>query len=294
MIKIANAPVSWGVDYPDTPGNPEWSLVLDQIADAGYQHCEIGPFGYSPTDPDILRREYARRKLTPIGGFIFQPLHDPAAEKPVIANVRDTVLLLGALGAGYLVVIDHISEKRMATAGNPAKTVRLPEASYAHMIRTIRNIAEIAAENGVTAVIHQHAGTYIEFEDEVERVLCDIPASEAAICVDTGHMIYAGIDPVAFYRRHAERVRHFHFKDIDPAVLRMVVDEGIGFLDAVGQNVFCPLGRGAVDWPGLRKAVEEHGYDQHATVEQDVDPAMDVNPLRDARTSLEFLHGIGF
>ena len=247
-----------------------------------------------PTDPDVLRREYARRKLTPIGGFIFQPLHDPAAERSVIANVRDTALLLGVLGAGYLVVIDHISEKRMATAGNPAKTVRLPKASYAYMIRTIRNIAEIAAESGVTAVIHQHAGTYIEFEDEIERVLCDIPVSEAAICVDTGHMIYAGIDPVAFYRRHADRVRHFHFKDIDPAVLRTVVDQGIGFLDAVGQNVFCPLGRGAVDWIGLRQAVEEHEYDQHATVEQDVDPAMDVNPLRDARTSLEFLLGIGF
>ena len=219
MMKIANAPVSWGVDYADAPGNPEWGLVLDQIAAAGYRYCELGPLGYAPADPAILRWEYARRNLIPIGGFIFQPLHDPASEKAVLANAQDTARLLGEIGARCLVVIDHLSEERAATAGNRAKAVALSNSAHAHMIRVIRNIAELAAENGITAVIHQHAGCYIEFEDEVECILSDVPASEAAICVDTGHMAYAGIDPIAFYRRHAGRVRHFHFKDVDPAAL---------------------------------------------------------------------------
>ena len=106
-------------------------------------------------------------------------------------------------------------------------------------------------------------------------------------------MAFAGIDPIAFYRRHADRVRHFHFKDVDPAALGRAVDQGIGFLDAVAGNVFCPLGQGVVDWTGLREALQEHGYDECATVEQDVDPSMEVNPLRDARASLAFLRGIG-
>ncbi len=291
-MKLANAPVSWGVDYPDAPGNPDWSTVLDEIAEAGYRYCEIGPLGYAPTDSAVLRREYDRRGLTPVGGFIFQPLHDPAQECAVLANAKDTAQLLGRLGAPYLVVIDHISDRRMPSAGNRAKAKPLPRAAYSHMVGIIRTIAGFAAEAGVTPVIHQHAGTFIEFEDEVERILSDVPASEAAVCVDTGHMVYAGIDPAEFCRRHAGRIRHLHFKDVDPIVHGRAVEEGVGFLEAVRRNVFCPLGRGTVDWAALRQALREIGYDQYATVEQDVDPAMEVDPLRDARTSLAFLRGI--
>ena len=294
MMNIANAPVSWGVNYPDAPGNPDWSGVLDEIAEAGYRHCEIGPLGYAPVDATFLRGEYARRGLTPIGGFVFQPLHDPAREKAVLANADETARMIGAVGGRYLVVIDHISDERMRFAGKRAKAVPLSDAGYRHLIRTIRNIAELAASHGVTPVIHQHAGCYIEYEEEIERVLADVPASEAAICVDTGHMAYAGIDPVAFYRKHAERVRHFHFKDLDPAVHGKALDQGIGFVDAVAGHIFCPLGRGMVEWAELQKALAEHGYDQYATIEQDVDPSLEVNPLRDARESLSFLQRMGF
>ena len=202
--------------------------------------------------------------------------------------------MLGEIGAPYLVVIDHIFEARMTTAGNRDRARPLTDSAHAHMIRAIRNIAEIAAACGITPVIPQHAGCYIEFEEEIERVLSDVPASEAAICIDTGHMADAGIDPVAFYRRHAERVRHFHFKDIDREAHRTAVGRGIGFLDAVAGNVFCPLGRGVVNWSALRAAIADHAYDQYATIEQDVDPSLEVNPLRDAMESLEFLRGLGF
>ena len=180
-MRIANAPVSWRVSYPDAPGNSKWSVVLDEIEEAGYRHREIGPLGYSPADAAFLRDEYARRGLTPIGGFVFQPLHDPALEKAVLANAGDTARMIGAVGARCMVVIDHISDERIWNAGNRAKAVPLSETGCAHLIRTVRNIAELVASHGVTPVIHQHAGCYIEHEDEIEQVLADVPASEAAI-----------------------------------------------------------------------------------------------------------------
>ena len=102
------------------------------------------------------------------------------------------------------------------------------------------------------------------------------------------------MDPVAFYRKHAERVRHFHFKDLDPAVHRRAVERGIGFLDAAAGHMFCPPGRGMVEWAELQKALAEHGYDPYATIEQDVDPSLGVNPLRDAKESPGFLREMGF
>ena len=45
-IRVANGPVSWGVDMPDTPNAPPWQTVFSEIADAGYHWCELGPLGY--------------------------------------------------------------------------------------------------------------------------------------------------------------------------------------------------------------------------------------------------------
>ena len=72
-VKLANAPVSWGVDYPDAPGNPPWPRVMSEIAAAGYAYTELGPYGYYPTDPEALRAELAKRRLTIVAGFLFQP-----------------------------------------------------------------------------------------------------------------------------------------------------------------------------------------------------------------------------
>lgn len=294
MIKLANAPVSWGVDYADDAQNPEWERVMDEIASAGYDFTELGPYGYYPTDPARLRDEFGRRRLTPIAGFLFQNLHEPSCEHAVLDMARKTAKLVGLIGGNRLVVIDHISEERLRWAGNRDKARPLAPQHYRHMIGLIGRIAEIAAQSGITPVIHQHAGCYIEYEDELEQLLSDVPAEQAGICIDTGHMAYAGIDPVSFYAKHHDRVRYFHFKDIDPSVHAQVIRDGVPFLEAVQRKVFCPIGKGLVDWHGLAKAMQAHGYDGAATIEQDIDPVVSPKPRQDARVSLEFLRSIGF
>ena len=55
---------------------------------------------------------------------------------------------------------------------------------------------------GLTVSIHAHAGGFIDFEPELERLLDEIDPALLKICFDTGHHSYAGFDPVAFMRRH--------------------------------------------------------------------------------------------
>ncbi|MFB2553728.1 TIM barrel protein [Ensifer soli] len=293
-VKLANAPVSWGVDYAEDPKNPPWQKVMDEIAQAGYRHTELGPYGFYPTDADVLSKEFASRSLSVEAGFVFQILHDPSRTEAVLDNAQRTVDLLAAVGGRYLVTIDHISEERMATAGRRDLAAKLDAPRFEHMIGLIDRIADIALAKGVKPVIHQHAGCYIEYEDEIEAVLARLDPERVGICADTGHMSYAGIDPVAFYERHADRVVYFHFKDIDRDVHQQVLAENIPFLAAIEQKIFCPLGSGIVDWQGLAGALQRHGYKGAANIEQDIDPLISIDPLGDARKSLEFLKSAGF
>lgn len=294
QVNLANAPVSWGIDYAGDPDNPPWPKVMSEIGEAGYRHTELGPYGYYPTDPAVLRAEFDKRGLTVVAGFVFESLHDPAKAETVLDVATRTVELLAAAGGRHLVTIDHISEERMATAGRRDLACPLDGARLAHMVELIDRIADLALAEGITPVIHQHAGCYIEFEDELEAVLARLEPARVGICIDTGHMAYAGIDPVAFYRRHTDRVKHFHFKDIDRAVHARALAETVPFLEAVEEKIFCPLGRGVVDWPALAAALRETGYDGAATIEQDIDPTTSLNPLGDARASLAYLRSVGF
>lgn len=293
-IKLANAPVSWGVDYPDDPNNPPWAKVMSGIAEAGYRYTELGPYGYYPTEPQRLRTEFSSRNLEVVAGFVFQPLHDPARADHVLDVATRTVDLLSAVGGDRLVTIDHISDARMATAGRADLAQRLDRVRLSGMIDLINRIADIALAKGITPVIHQHAGCYIEFEDEIEAVASALDPAKVGLCIDTGHMAYAGIDPVRFYRAHADRVKYFHFKDIDPSVHARVLEETVSFLEAVARDVFCPMGRGVVDWPALARAIDAGGYRGAATVEQDIDPTVSFDPLGSAKTSLAYLQTAGF
>ena len=293
-LQLANAPVSWGVDYPDDPKNPPWPLVMSQIAEAGFTFTELGPYGYFPSDPIRLSEELRSRNLSVIAGFVFQPLHQPDLAEQVLAIAEKTCALLAAVDALYLVVIDHISPERMLTAGDQSAAIPLDPTQFRFMVNLIERLAGVALKHGILPVLHQHAGCYIEFENELEDVLRELDPERVAVCLDTGHMAYAGIDAVAFYQRHCHRVKYLHLKDIDRQVHQKVLRNKVPFLDAVSQNIFCPLGKGVTDWAALRTALAEHQFAGYATIEQDIDPAISSDPLTDAQVSRQFLRAVGF
>jgi inosose dehydratase len=291
-VLLANAPVSWGVDVPDKPGAPAWADVYREISQAGYRWCELGPRGYLPEDDEKVRAELDTLGLRVAGSFIFEPVHDPSHHEDVAAITRGTCARIAGLGGRFLVVIDMVSEERDATAGRGDRAPRLDGAAYGHLLDGLRRVIGIAGEHGLTPVLHPHAGTYIEFEDEIARVLDDTADDGLQLCIDTGHLAYAGIDPVGFFASHRARVLYLHFKDVDAGVHAKVLRERIPFFDAISHGVFCPLGRGMVDFVALAAELAS-GFDGPGTVEQDRDPSADTTPLQDAVTSREFLESLG-
>lgn len=294
-IRIGNAPCSWGVEFAGDPRNPPWRQVLRDCADAGYTGIELGPVGYMPEDPVELGDALSEFDMELIGGVVFRPFHDATKWDDVLDGVNRTAKALAAHGARHFVLIDSISSRRAPTAGRADEAEQMGSAEWRAFVQRIETAAKIGAEeHGLIPSIHAHAGGFIDFEPELERLLDEVDPSLLKICFDTGHHSYAGFDPVAFMQRHIDRISYMHFKDIDPAVKADVVANRTDFYEACGQGIFCNLGQGDVDFPGVRTALVEAGFDGWCTVEQDCDPTMDVRPIDDARANREYLTSIGF
>jgi inosose dehydratase len=273
-LELATGPVSWGVDFAHAPGNPPWERVLDGIAAAGYRWTELGPLGYLPPDAGPA---LAERGLGVTAGFVFEPLHDRRA----VGTAKAVAGRVAALGGRFLVIIDAVTPGRARTAGRPDAARRLDAGGRSALRAGVAEIAAVARGHGLRPVVHPHAGTHVEFADEVEPLL-DL----AELCLDTGHWLYAGQDPVAGYERWADRIPYLHLKDLDPA--RRDGD----FWSAVRAGAFRPLGDGSLDLAAFLDALDRHGFAGWAVVEQDRAPGGDpVEDLVVSRERVEALCG---
>lgn len=294
-IMIGNAPCSWGVEFADDPRNPPWERVLDECAQAGYSGIELGPIGFMPEDSNCLGDALAERGLTLIGGVVFRPFHDPTTHMAVMEAALRTCKALRAHNASHLVIIDSISPQRARTAGRPEEAAQMSADEWRGFVARIRDVARMASEEfGLLASVHPHAAGFIDFKPEVEALLAEVDPDLLGLCLDTGHAHYAGFEPVAFMRKHRDRLRYVHFKDIDPQVKMRAIRERLGFYDACAQRIFCNLGQGETDFDAVHSFLTEIGYAGWCTVEQDCDPAGATSPLDDARANVAFLHNIGF
>lgn len=295
QLRIANAPASWGIEDPGDGANPAWADVLDQVAAAGYAGVELGPLGYLPEEPSALREELARRGLELVAGFLFAPLHTGDGLAEALVSARRVCELLAAAGAGYLVVIQGYTPEREAAAGRQDAGAPLSDPDWHTLIEGVHAVARLARDDhGLTPCFHPHAGTAVEFDSEIERLMLDTDPDLVSVCIDTGHCAYAGVDPVALYRQHAERVAYLHLKDVSRGRLNAALASGLGFEDAVGHGVFCPLGEGIVDFEALRDALDARGYAGWATVEQDTLPSHSDTSGEHAAANLAHLRRLGF
>ena len=159
-IDVANGPVSWGVDLPDKPGAPPWEEVFDEISQAGYRLCELGPMGYLPADDGLVRAELDARGLGVAGSYIFEPMHDRSRHEAIADVTERTCSRIAALGGKYLVVIDMVSDERGATAGRSAAARRLRGADYQVLLTGIRQASGIALEHGLTTPPHRDGASH--------------------------------------------------------------------------------------------------------------------------------------
>ncbi|WP_172292007.1 sugar phosphate isomerase/epimerase [Pseudoruegeria sp. HB172150] len=305
-VAISCAPCCWGVDDVSNPHLPPWEKVLEEAAKAGFDGLELGPYGYMPLDVERVGGALRTRGLSIVAGAIFDDLVSPGNRESLLKQTDEICAFITALpkpgthagqrfDAPYLTVMDWGHHERDFAAGHSDRAPRLDDAAWEGMVVNIRAIAELARDRyGVRATIHPHAGGYIEFADELARIVENIGPETAGLCLDTGHLDYAGMDPVETLRSYMDRTDYIHFKDIDPVVFDDVMGRQIRFFDACAEGVMCPIGRGRIGYPAIRSLLTEAGYGGYITIEQERDPRNSGSVLSDLAASRAFLRETGF
>ncbi len=304
-MNICGAPCCWGVDDPKNPYLPPWTRVLEEAHLAGYRAIELGPYGYLPLDIDVVSKELNKNELAIVAGTIFDDLVSEENYENVLEATDNICSLITKLPplpvhegqhfpTPYMTVMDWGHDERDYAAGHSDRAPRLNDEEWAGLIRHLKGICERAASYGVRAVIHPHAGGYIEFADEIEKVVRDIPYETAGLCLDTGHLYYSGMDPVEYLRKYQKVLDYVHFKDVDKKVFDEVMGEHIRFFEGCGKGSMCPIGTGDLDYPGIKAVLEEIGYNGYITIEQERDPRNSDTSLRDVKASVTYLKSVGY
>ncbi|MFB9926409.1 sugar phosphate isomerase/epimerase family protein [Amycolatopsis halotolerans] len=284
-IRVAAAPISWGVcEVPGWGRVLEAPVVLSEMTELGVTATELGPPGYLPREPSELKTLLESHRLELVGGFLAVPLHEnPDA---AVAEAKDSAALFAACGGGMLVLA--------AATGLDGydKRPTLTEAEWSTLVSTAGKIRDTAEKHGLRTVLHPHVGTHVETEAEVERFLAD---SDLQLCLDTGHLLIGGTDPVALAQRHPGRVGHLHLKDVRGELAEAVRTGKLPYTEAVGKGLYVPLGEGDVDIEAMVRSVAGAGYDGWYVLEQDTalsDDSPIDRPGQDVAASLSYLRKI--
>nr|WP_302649499.1 sugar phosphate isomerase/epimerase [uncultured Agathobaculum sp.] len=289
-IKVGSCPDSWGVWFPHHEKQTPWERCLKEMHEAGYAGTELGPTGYLPTDYDSLKAALERYELDLIGAT----LSGDMCSDEGVQTVMNTIDLLGPIQtrfatAKYMVLFtDVYTDLETGALIHPAS---IDDDGWQAFCANIQKVADYAMEKyGLLVVYHPHAQTYCETEEEIERLLHD---TTVQLCFDTGHHVYGGGDPVAFFRKHHDRIPYLHLKDCNQALRDKVKKEGLSFNKAITMGLMCEPGSGAVDFSDLYKALQEVDYDGWVVVEQDMFPCPFDQPYPIAKRTREYLKKIG-
>lgn len=306
-IHVGNAPCSWGtLEFEGTQtGRIEYEQMLDELVEAGYTGSELGDWGFMPTEASALAAAYRSRGLALTGAYVGVRLRDESAVETGQATAVRTAKLLAATAeqleqdvSPFLVLADDAGTDpvRVRNAGRVQPEMMLDEEQWQRYAAGAERIARaVKAESGLRTVFHHHCAGFIETPEEIDILMDRTDPQILGLLFDTGHFAFGagGCDRIqSALEHHADRIWYVHFKDYDPEVGRQAQAEGWDYFEAVRHGVFCELGNGCVNFPGIYAWLLDRGYKGYITVEQDVLPGMG-RPKESARRNRIYLNTIG-
>lgn len=271
LISVANAPVSFGVfELSDAPPPLTSAEMVSAIAAAGYEGIDLGPLGYLGTKDDLAERLGG---LLLAGGWADLRFADAGAFDKGLAALDATLEVFAEAPPAP----DHLKPRpTLGCSGTPARFARpggnapgLEPGEWPGYAARVQQAADRCRDAGFEPAFHHHLGTYVETPEDVERLL---ELTDVQLCLDTGHLLLAGGDPVTALRDWAGRVGHVHVKDGDRAILARALADGVDLRELMGRGGFAPLGEGELDLPGVVRALDEIGYTGWVIIEQDTLP----------------------
>jgi inosose dehydratase len=284
-VSLGINPITWtNDDMPELGGHIPLDTCLAETRMAGYAGIELG--GKFPREADVLRPIMARHPLELVSGWYSAHLcrRSIAEEEAAIVSHLD---LLVAMGCKVMV----FAEGHGSTDGDPSAPLSrrplLADDAWPAFCAKLDAVAAHLRSRGIRLAFHHHMGTVVQTEAEIDRLMANTH-EDVGLLLDTGHLVFAGGDPVAVARRHHGRIVHVHCKDVRASVAKEVLAGDRSFLRAVLDGIFTVPGDGSIDFAAVLRELAPSGYDGWLVVEAEQDPAK-AHPLTYARMGFENL-----
>jgi inosose dehydratase len=290
-LRIGTAPDSWGVWFPNDPGQIPWERFLDEVQAAGYGWIELGPYGYLPTDPARLEDELGKRNLQLSAGTVFTGFHKGEDQwKRAWDQALEVAGLVTKLGAEHLVVIPDLWRSDATSEVLESRT--LDDAQWKKLAAGHDKLGKALLEEfGVKQQFHSHADSHVGTYREVERFLGETDFRYTNLCLDTGHFSYYGGDNLKLIAAYPERIGYLHLKQVDTDLLFDVLKNDVPFADAVTQGIMCEPPRGVPELAPIIDAVAALDSEIFGIVEQDMYGSDIDLPLGIATRTREHIFG---
>lgn len=274
-IRIGINPLTWtNDDMPELGKNIPLDDCLAEGKRAGYAGFELGH--KFPRDPDVLARILARYDLVLVSGWYGSRLLERSADAE-IAAIQSHLSLLRAMNCKVMVVAEVSNCIYIDRATPLSSRPHLDATGWELLTSRLNELAHYSLQEGVQLAYHHHMGTVVQSAEDIDRLM-DATDDALGLLIDTGHLVFAGEDPIAIARQHGKRIVHVHCKDVRSDVLERVIGCDSSFLDAVLEGVFTVPGDGCVDYLSFAEELKKFNYEGWLVVEAEQDPAI-ANPF---------------
>lgn len=289
-IHVGTAPDSWGVWFPENEKQIPWERCMDEMQQAGYEGVELGPWGYFPNDYEALKEELDKRDLKLVAGTVGGNYVDDTSIDEMMKTIDQLApLLLKFPTAKYVVLLVDMYTDLMT--GEDVMPRELTQEQWQKVYRNVQRVCDYVRKFGLIPALHPHVDCYIQTEEQIERVLDN---TDVQLCLDTGHHVYGGGEPISFFKKHYSRIPYLHVKECDMEVKKLMDQNAWSFAKAVSEGIMCEPGKGSINFKELFDYMKETGYNGWVVVEQDLYPVKSFDdPLPIAKRTREYLHSAG-
>ncbi len=299
-VTVANAPCSYGafeITVGVDPNVPPPLRLLDEVSEAGYRGIDLGPVGYLGS-VDELPARLSDRGLALAGGYFQIEFDDPTRLGDELVELDRLLDVFDAAANGgppaRPTLADAGSESRLAQPGRAQSDHSLgwDDAGWARFADSMARVLERCRDRGYEPTFHPHTATYVEAPWEIERMLS---VTDVGVCLDTGHLLIGGGDPVQAVRDWGDRINHVHLKDARLDVIQGIVNDRAPVRAIWERRAFCRLGTGDIPLGDVLESLRGRHYRGWLVVEQDIFPDPDApdQPVVDQQDNRRYLRGHG-
>lgn len=279
----------WNDDFPSIDIGIPFGQCVSEMALAGFQGCSIGH--KYPTDPAVLKPALDLRGLQVSEPWVSTYFTISDMEQQTVDNFEDRLAFLKAVGGTDIVVAEFGGSSHLQPIALFANRPVFTEHQWHSLAGGLNRLGKIAASAGMRLCYHHHLGTGVMTRADVDRLMASTDPGLVHLLLDTGHLAFAGDDPLAAARAHADRIKHVHLKDVRPEVVSQALRENLSFQEAIEAGVFTVPGDGAIDFVPILQALADAGYQGWLVVEAEQDPAK-ANPLEYALKARAYLREV--